>query len=30
MMTVLCRRGSITLRTPRAVEIRDPSMFRET
>ncbi|GAA0734497.1 helix-turn-helix domain-containing protein [Sphingomonas japonica] len=29
-MTVLCQRGSITLRTPRVVEIRDPSMLSET
>lgn len=29
-MTMLRQRGSIALRTPRDVEIRDPSMFRET
>jgi len=28
-MTVLCRRGSIALKTPRAVEIRDPSMLAD-
>ena len=26
-MTILCRRGSIALKTPRSVEIRDPSML---
>ncbi|RYG15231.1 MAG: nitrogen fixation protein FixK, partial [Caulobacteraceae bacterium] len=29
-MTVLCRRGSITLKTPRKVEIRDASMLSDT
>jgi CRP-like cAMP-binding protein len=29
-MTALRRRGSIVLRTPRDVEIRDPSMFLDT
>lgn len=29
-MTILCRRGSIVLKTPRYVEILDPSMFSAT
>lgn len=28
-MTILCRRGSIALKTPRDVEIRDPSMLAD-
>ncbi|HEY1073754.1 helix-turn-helix domain-containing protein [Brevundimonas sp.] len=29
-MTVLCRRGSIALKTPRDVEIRDAAMLSDT